>query len=200
MSPVSITMMFEQIGLSYGLMLPVIILVLFTLVCLPAVFRPSSRAEAIGKAAYCYLAQMLGVLLMTAGGLPALYAVCTGNPLTEITYVGLLMIFAIGGLIFLWHDAVLHTIDAPSRAIPGTIFFITWKFIGLLVTAFAALSFVLKLILADTREPNWWTVQLIMLAYGLTVSWFVLYPPSKAAAPAPKASPTPKKKPAKKKK
>jgi hypothetical protein len=173
--PMSLSMMFESVGLFHGLLLPVVVLGMFILLALPAVFRPSARAEAITLAAYCYLAQMLGVMLMTAGSLPALYAVFAQRPLTETTYIGLLIVFGIGGLIFLWHDSHLHKIDLASRAIPGALFAMTWKFIGLLVTVFAGLSLILRLMLVNEQTGDWWVTNLIMLVYGMVLCWFTLH-------------------------
>jgi len=179
-NPMSLTALFQSVGLSYGPTLPLIILVLFIFLALPAVFRPSVRADSIALAAYCYLAQMLGILLMTAGGLPALYAVFAGQPLAEVTYLGLLLVFAAGGALFLWHDMRLNSIDPASRAIPAALFFITWKFMGLLVTVFAGLSFVLRLMLAAERTEDWWVMHLIMILYGLILAWFTLSRPEDA--------------------
>lgn len=187
-TPISLTSMFEAIGLSYGLSLPLIVLILFSFLALPAVFRPSARAESIGFAAYCYLAQMFGVLLMTAGALPALYAVFANQPLPEATYIALLLVFGMGGLIFLWNDAQLRHVDAVSKAIPGTLFYITWKFIGLLVTVFAILSLGMRVMAAPVEgDVFWWVPHLIMLLYGLVIGWFTLRRPADsvpAAAPA----------------
>lgn len=178
MDAISLESMLSSVGLTYGLTMPVIVLLIFVLLTLPAVFRPSVRAEAICFAAYCCLAQMLGILLMSAGGLPALFAVFSQEPLSEIGYVGLLFLFAIGGAIFLWHDSRLQTVDAASAAIPAFIFFFTWKFIGLLITVFTGLSFMLQIIHASPRADHWWVTHLIMLLYGLVITWFSLRRPS----------------------
>lgn len=182
--PMPLTSIFQSVGLSYGPMLPLAVLTLFTLLALPAVFRPSARAEAIGYAAYCYLAQMLGILLMTAGALPSLYAVFAQQPLAEVTYLGLLLVFGAGGALFLWHDARLRAVDPASKAIPAALFLMTWKFIGLLVTVFTGLSLVLRIMLAAERTPDWWVLHLIMLFYGLVISWFTLDRNPRSYAPA----------------
>lgn len=182
LNPMSLTSLFQSVGLSYGPTLPVLILVMFIFLGLPAVFRPSVRAESITFAAYCYLAQMLGILLMTAGGLPALHAVFAAEPLAEVTYLGLLLVFATGGALFLWHDARLRAVDPASRAIPAALFFITWKFMGLIVTVFAGLSLLLRLMLAAERAEGWWVMHLIMLLYGLVLCWFTLNRPEHTPA------------------
>lgn len=191
MDAISLESMLTSVGLTYGLAMPVIVLVVFILLTLPAVFRPSVRAEAICFAAYCCLAQMLGILLMSAGGLPALYAVFAQEPLSEIGYVGLLFLFAVGGVLFLWHDSRLQTIDAASAAIPAFIFFFTWKFIGLLITVFAGLSFMLQIIHTIPRDDNWWVTHLIMLLYGLVITWFALRRPTLSIAPLEQVPPPP---------
>lgn len=182
--PMSLTSMFQSVGLSYGPTIPLVVLAVFVLLALPAIFRPSVRAEAIGYAAYCHLAQMMGILLMTAGALPSLYAVFAQQPLAEITYLGLLIVFAAGGGLFLWHDARLRAVDPASKAIPAALFLMTWKFVGLLVTVFAALSFALRLMFAAERMPDWWVMHLVMLLYGLVLSWFTLNRNPSTYAPA----------------
>jgi hypothetical protein len=174
MSPLSLSSMFQSLGISYGPMLPVMILVLFTLVMLPSVIRQGARAENVAYATYCYMAQLLGILLMTAGLLPALYAVFAMQPLAEVSYLGLMLVFAIGGGVFLWHDMALRGIDAASKAVPGALFFGTWKFTGLLVTTFAGISFALRLMMAAERTEGWWILHLLMLIYGLAICWFTL--------------------------
>lgn len=180
----SLTALFQSVGITYGPMLPVLVILLFALLALPALLKPGARAEAVGAAAYSYMAQMLGVLLMTAGALPALYAVFAAQPLSESTYLGLILVFAAGGGLFLWHDMRLRAIDAVSRSVPGTIFFITWKFIALLTTVLAGISFILTIIQDAPRAEYWWVGHLVMLLYGLTLCWFTL---SRAATPADQA-------------
>jgi hypothetical protein len=120
---------------------------------------------------------------MTAGGLPAVYAVVAHQILASNTYLGLLILFIIGGVTYLWHDAIISDIDLVSKSIPGSLFFYTWKFIGLIVTLFAGLSFLLEWLLnANSHPEGWWVVHLVMLLYGLLISWFTVHPSASAPA------------------
>jgi hypothetical protein len=191
-SPVSLTSLFQSIGLLGGFALPLFILLIFLLLTLPAVFRPSDRAESIYRSAYAVLTQMLGVLLMTAGGLPALYAVFASAPLHATTYAGLLIVFLLGGILFLWGDNQLRLIDPASKAIPTALFFTAWKFVGLLIVVATLLSLILRLLSPEPRAEDFWIVHMIMLLYGLIISWFTLYKPLDDA-PAPPVAIIPKK-------
>ena len=191
MQPMSLTTMFQSVGLFYGFSLPIIVLLLFTILALPMFLRQNTNAEAMCCAIECYLAEMLGILFMTAGGLPALYAVFAGEPLTEITYVGLLLVFAVGGLLFLWHDARLRSIDPAAKAFPAALFHSTWKFLGLIIVTFTSLSLILRLMLIEEQAGPWWITHMIMLLYGLLISWFTLKSPAPRGSTPQKPAPRP---------
>jgi hypothetical protein len=185
MSPISTTAMFQSVGIFSGFLLPVAILVLFVVLVLPGLARTGTKPETLALAAYCYLAEALGVILMTAGGLPAVYAVVSHQLLASNTYLGLLILFIIGGIIYLRHDAKLRTVDADSKAIPAALFFYSWKFIGLVIVLFTCLSFVLDwLVNTAPGHTDTWTVDLVMLLYGLLLCWFTI-PVPVAEAPSP---------------
>jgi hypothetical protein len=127
----------------------------------------------------------IGCLLLPSGGLPAVYAVVSHQLLASNTYLGLLILFIIGGIIYLRHDAKLRTVDADSKAIPAALFFYSWKFIGLVIVLFTCLSFVLDwLVNTAPGHTDTWTVDLVMLLYGLLLCWFTI-PVPVAEAPSP---------------
>ncbi len=184
MSPISTTALFQSVGIFSGFMLPIAILLLFVILVLPGLTRSGAKPESLALAAYCYLAEALGIILMTAGGLPAVYAVVSHQLLTSSTYMGLLSLFIIGGSIFLWHDSLLRDVDSDSKAVPAALFFYSWKFIGLVVVLFTGLSFILQwLVNTNSQIGDTWTVHLVMLLYGLLLCWFTL--PAPAVRPAP---------------
>lgn len=184
-TPVPLSTMFTSVGLSFSYSLPLFVLALLALLSIPATLRPNVRADAVFRALYHELAKTLGVLLLTAGGLPALYAVVAQQPLSALMYVGLLLVFASGGLLFLWHDARIGTLDPASRALPVALFFAAWKLVGLLIVVFTLLSLVLRLLFLEERSGDWWSIHAVMLLYGLLLSWFTLDRPvlSRPAAP-----------------
>ena len=116
MDALSTTDMFQSVGLFSGSILPVAILLLFVILVLPGLARPGAHPEHLSKAAYCYLAESLGIILMSTGGLPAVYAVFSQEHLSTGTYMGLLLLFSIGGVVFLWHDSMLRSVASSSRA------------------------------------------------------------------------------------
>lgn len=157
-------------GLTVILFLPLMAIQFVTLIAIPSI-RSGSRPADVGRSILGYSAQTVGILLMTAGGLPTFYTVLASQPLTSGTYTALLFIFAIGGLVYLWHDAMLRTIDASARAVPQMIFAVAWKFVGLLITLFVLLSVLLRLALdAGGLTPGWWILHLTFLLYGLLLT------------------------------
>lgn len=176
-NPITVTSMFQSIGIVSGFLMPVAVLLLFVILVLPGLARVGTKPETLALAAYGYLAQSLGVILMTAGGLPAVYAVVAHQILPSNTYLGLLILFIIGGVTYLWHDSLLQNVDSDSKAIPAALFFYSWKFIGLLIALFASLSFVLAFLVGGEGQPyGWWNVHLVMLLYGLLLCWFTIQP------------------------
>lgn len=175
MSPISTTAMFQSVGIFSGFLLPIGVLLLFVVLVLPGLSREGMKPELLVRATYGYLAEALGIILMTAGGLPAMYAVLANQSLTTNTYLGLLLLFIIGGITFLWHDAKLAKMDAFSKAIPEALFFYSWKFIGLIIVLFTGLSFVLELLVnTGSQIEGWWNVYVVMCVYGLILCWFTM--------------------------
>lgn len=173
-APVSLSTMFQEVGLSYGWSMPVFLVVGLALLAI-AVSHDSGKPGQKLRALYCHLMEFIGVLLMTAGALPALFAVFSMQPLSQITYVGLLLVFAAGGLLFLWHDARLQEVDASARETADALFLNVWKLTGVLVVVFTGLSLLLRLMLATDRTDAWWVMHLTMFLYGLILCWFTLH-------------------------
>ena len=175
MFPSSLDGVFQNVNLPYGATLPVSIAALLALVALAGIVR-GGNAWDVAYATYCYFAQAIGIVLIATGSVPVLLAVLSGQLLGNDTYVGLLFVFALGGIMFLWHDATLRGIDSSSKAVPGAIFFFTWKLVGLLVTAYALLTLVMTVVLSLSTGAAFpiqaMIVQLTMLAFGLGLGWF----------------------------
>lgn len=181
----TLTEMFQAVGLSYGWSMPVLLLIGLAVLSLATAKDGGTSAERV-RAVYCHLMEFIGVLLMTAGALPALYAVFSMQPLSQMTYIGLLLVFAAGGLLFLWNDARLNEIDAAARATADALFLHVWKLMGILVVIFTALSLLLRMLLEADRAEGWWVLHLTMLLYGFILCWFTLHrhAPVRKAPPA----------------
>lgn len=170
MFPSSLDSLFQNVGLPYGMLLPVAVVSLLALVALAGISRGGNPWD-IAYATYCYFAEAIGIILITTGSLPVLLAVLTGQLLSSDTYVGLLFVFAIGGILFLWHDAKLRAIDASAKAVPGALFFFSWKLIGLLLAAFALLSLILSVVI-ETIQLQSAVMHVTVLVYGVALGWF----------------------------
>ena len=170
-------MMFSATGIWYVLLLPLMAIQLFALLTIPCLLRPGSRPIDCGRALFSLISQTASIILMTLGGLPTLYSVLTTQPLTSSTYTALLLIFAIGGIVYLWHDAVLHRLDASVTAIPRMIFGCSWKLIGLMTVLLSVLSLTLRLVLqTDVIGQNLWILHLILIVYGMLLTFVSMGP------------------------
>lgn len=178
MFPSSLDGVFQNINLPYGMMLPVGVCALLSLVALAGMIR-GANAWDVAYATYCYFAQAVGVILIATGSVPVLHAVLSSQLLDNDVYLGLLFAFALGGILFLWHDAKLRHIDASAKAIPHALFFFTWKLISLMIAAYALMTLSLVTILFITTDGATFPMQhgyvlLTMLIFGLCLGWFTL--------------------------
>lgn len=164
--------MFGFIGVFYGLLLPLLLLQLMALLFIPALLHTKGDVVETGKAIYCMLLEGLGLILLTAGGIPTVYSVLSGSLLFDRQYLALLLIFAVGGLLFLWHDHLMHSVDKSARAIPQAILFFAVRFIGIAAIVFSAISLVLTILLRQApMESTWWVLHTIVFIYGTFLWW-----------------------------
>ncbi len=150
---------------------------LSVLLLIPSLFVPGARPLAAATAVYCYLMQVLGVVLLSISGIAAVNAVLekftTGVDLlsTEM-YVALLIVFGAGGITYLWHESIAARIDQTSQRVCAAIFHILWKALGFLLLLGSALTFFLVPLLAsELMTPTWWILPTILLLYGWLLSW-----------------------------
>lgn len=169
-------------GMLDALLLPLLILQLFALVFIPSLLGSGARPFAVGKAVYSYLLQTIGIVAMSLGGIPALFAVLekltTGyERYATQDYIALLIVFTAGGLTFLWHERTAQTIDEPSRRVPAALFWFTFKLLGYLLMLLSALSFFQTMLLAPQSENGaWWIMPLLLFLYGVLLSWCTRLP------------------------
>lgn len=176
MFPSSLDAVFLNINLPYGVMLPVGVCALLSLVALAGMIR-GGNAWDVAYATYCYFAQGVGIILIATGSVPVLHAVLSSQLLDNDVYLGLLFAFALGGILFLWHDAKLRYIDASAKAVPSALFFFTWKLISLMIAAYALMTLALVTILFVTTDGATFPahhgfVLITMLIFGLCLGWF----------------------------
>lgn len=163
--------MFGFVSVFYGILVPLLLLQSLTLLFIPSMMKNGAQPRKVGEAIFCYLMQSLGILLMTAGALPTLISVLAGVELAGATYFTLLVIFATGGILFLWHDNAVHTIDEASRAVPGAIFLYMFKIIGYAIVLLWVLSLITTLMTGIPEDAGWWIMPLVMILYGLLLAW-----------------------------
>ncbi|PIR49406.1 hypothetical protein COU79_05045 [Candidatus Peregrinibacteria bacterium CG10_big_fil_rev_8_21_14_0_10_54_7] len=165
------TAMFGFVSVFYGILVPLLLLQSLTLLFIPSMMKNGAQPRKVGEAIFCYLMQSLGILLMTAGALPTLVSVLAGVELAGTTYFTLLVIFAAGGILFLWHDNAVHAIDEAFRAVPGAIFLIMFKIIGYAIVLLWVLSLITTLMNGIPEDAGWWIMPLVMILYGLLLAW-----------------------------
>lgn len=176
-----IFMRFDPSSVLTSAQLPLAIAGGFLLLFIASLLAPGAKPAGVGKAVYCYSMQAFGIFLMSAGGLPALYGVTEKLALgietysTE-TYLALLLLFAAGGLLFLWHEQLAEKIDDASGAVCAVLFWFTFKAVGLVLALFSGLSLLLTMLLVRPLPAEWWVEPLILLFYGLLLSWCTRMP------------------------
>lgn len=130
--------------------------------------KPSELAKAI----YAYFLQGIGVLLMTISGLPAMYGVMMDQKLPKNGYLGLLILFLIGGFLFLRFESKAREVDTHVSEIPSVIFRFTLKLVAFFTTLAACLQLVLMVLYSKYPfPPQTWVGPVILLAYGLFLVW-----------------------------
>lgn len=147
------------------------LLLIFSLILATSLTREAAKPQAVGEAVYCYLVQSVGIVLMSIGAVPTLYSVFSRTPLQSLTYAALLFVFSIGGLIFLWHDYLVHRLPLPSRTVPEAIYLSMWKFIGFTLLVFSLLSIILNILLRGPMPAPSLALHSILALYGLVLWW-----------------------------
>lgn len=165
--------------------LPLGVLGVFALAAIPCLSAPGAKPSSAIKALYCTLMQCIGVALMTAGALPAVYGVIEKFSLgterfSAEMYLALLILFSCGGITFLWHEQVAERIDDASRKVPALLFWYTFKALGYVLAFGALLSLLFTMLLTRPLTDGWWVTAVTTFLYGLLLSWCTRWPPRSA--------------------
>jgi hypothetical protein len=162
--------------LLYVVLLPLALLHVLALLIIPCLLA-GGRIGAAMKAIYCYLLQAVGISLMTTGALPAVYGVIEkfsvgAERFSAEMYLALLILFATGGLTFLWHERIADKIDDASRKVPALLFWYSFKLLGYFLVVGSAISLLVTMLLTRGAMPaTWWISPIVILLYGLLLSW-----------------------------
>ncbi|MDD4318833.1 MAG: hypothetical protein PHW10_00690 [Candidatus Peribacteraceae bacterium] len=168
--------------LGYAAAAALAVTAVLALLLIPSLLRGNSRPETVGKALYCHLLQTAGIALMTVSGLPALVGVAAGLAFPPRSYLIMLIVFAVGGTVFLWHESMQRTMDASAKAVPALLYHYGLKAYGFATVLLSVLTLLsLALLSAAPLPAHWWIQPTILLAYGLFLSWTVRSYPGSAS-------------------
>jgi hypothetical protein len=165
------------VGAIWSIALPLMILQIFALLFLPSLMVPGAKPSLVAMSVYCYLLQLIGLIMMTAGGLPALEGVLEKivvghDRFSTEMYLAMLILFAAGGLTFLWHEHMALTIDHASRRVCAVIFSGSLRLIGYLLCVFSAVSFLLMMLLMPgSMHAISGLLPTLLFLYGLLLLW-----------------------------
>lgn len=168
---------FGAAGLFYAIIIPLVFVQVMALVFIPSMMSNGAKALHVGKAIFCYALQGLGIVLMSISGLPAVYSVLVGAPLMGNLYLGLLVIFSIGGFLFLRYEHRASMIDDASRLVPYALYFYTVKFVGAVLIIGSLLSLTFSMLtLGELLTADFWIVPVLFLLYGILLSACTKWP------------------------
>ncbi len=163
------------------ILLPLAVIITFSIALIPCLFSQGAKVGAVIKALYSYLLQSVGIALMSAGALPAVYGVLEKFSLgverfSAEMYLALLIVFSCGGLTFLWHEQVAERIDDASRRVPALLFWYTFKAIGFILMLAGLLSMIMTMLLTRPLAGAWWISPVVIFFFGLLLSWCTRWP------------------------
>ena len=127
------------------------------------------QPQHIAKATYSYSMQMLGLLLMALGLLPTLYGTMAPLSFNSAQHLCMLIIFFVGLILYLRHDAIADTIDYRSRTIPMLLYLYILRTIGVLLGIISILSLATVCILH--RSDVLWYVPSLVLLLSVSLLW-----------------------------
>lgn len=153
-----------------GIIKPLILLFILMFLFLPK-DTTSAKVRKYGQAVFGYFMMSLGIILMSVGALPTFMAAISPTGFSPEEYLGLLLIFTTGGILFLWVEQSVRELDEASKRFPMMIYTLVFKSIGYLSIVFSAISLSLAIALQATAVTGWWTLPLLTLIYGSILCW-----------------------------
>lgn len=165
------------LGVAYAFLVPLMFAQFMALVLIPSLMADGRKPARTAKAIYCYLLESIGIALMIATSFPSLWSVLSGIAFNGRMYLLLLIVFAVGGLTFLWHESIVETLDEPSRAVPLAIFHYTFKLLGYVLTIVGGLLLLTDMLLLNGAAfEGWWIGPFLLLVYGILIAWCTRWP------------------------
>ncbi len=182
-SPANLTLV------GYAVLFALVVMSVYVLVLITALLADHAEPEDVGKAVFYVVMQFFGAALMTMSGLAAVIGVFARVDFPPFTYVAFLIVFGLGGIVFLRSEHRLRALDPASKVIPALLYRFTLKLIGMasaFLGGFSLLSYLLFPPL--TVAPRWWVNPLVILLYGMFLAWSVRKPHAQNAAGPPSFS------------
>lgn len=159
----------QFMGAIYGFAKPIIVIELLMFIVVGQAMSTKASTQDLGRAVLCYLLEGLGVFLMMIGAMPTVMAAIGPHSFTPDLYLALMIVFATGGVLFLWVDQHLRTMPADATAIPGMIYNALIKTIGYLFIVFSAITIAMAIASESTRTEGWWVVPMVTLLFGIVI-------------------------------
>lgn len=186
MSATPLSFFLSPIGMFYSVTVPCLLILLLALILLASASTPGAKAGHVARAAFHYILQGIGIVLMTVGAIPTLTSVLGGPPYPGRVYMSLLWVFLVGGALFLWNEQGTQKIDHASVAVVHALFVTTVKMIGYIVALFSGLAILIQTALG-VYPAHWWVSPVVLLLYGVLLFWSAKE--SEAADPSFQSSP-----------
>lgn len=153
-----------------GAFKPLLLILILMLILAPK----DANVTALKKyatAVFSYLMMSIGVVLMSFGAIPSITAVLSSVAFTPEQYLGLLLMFAAGGILYLWTDQQVRLMDPEAKKVPSVVFHFAFKMLGYLSILFAAVAVAMAVAFQATATPGWWSIPVITLIYGSVLCW-----------------------------
>ena len=167
-------------GLFNGFAVALGITGILALLLIPSLLAEGAKPTETAHALYRYILQGIGAVLMTLSGLPALYGVLTNRALPQNGYLALLIVFAFGGIVYLWNEGKTERIAPASRLVPSLIFRYAFKFIAFVAMAMAVTSLLTTLLFSSWPFPDsWFGSPLVFFCYSCFLLWCTHFPAPK---------------------
>src|SRR5690606_17325184 len=122
--------MFSFMQSVFGLVAGVVVAEILALLLLARTIADTKNPDEAGKAVFGYTMLTVGVALMSISSVPTLIAVFGDAGFTVEVYFGLVLIFAVGGLLYLWHDYRLRELSTDAVRIPRLVYHFAMKAAG----------------------------------------------------------------------
>jgi hypothetical protein len=155
----------------FGLIIGVVIVQLLAFLLLAKMLSEAQNPRELGRAIFGYVMLGIGALLMSLSALTALMGILGETTFDTAVYVSLVLIFAVGGLLYLWHDYRLRETPQECKRVPGIIYFFAMKAIGQLALVLSVLYLSLSITLSDNQADRWWSMPLSIFLFGFFLTW-----------------------------